>query len=285
MKTIEPSVSRGTSSAKYTGGAHGYGGYYYGSIVQAETHNHNGTEKDRSKSTILYWCSHTLSVRIEYNKSTKLFTTKRMGTSQNNWTHYWQPIATFNTGKTYDNMLLLHGDPHTGVNPDNHVQLYNHEWTGSGWTQSHRYLGLSNINGYKQLVNNDNDSYSFMYIAGINPYSGRVYIHGTDEGNMLHTFQIKSSLKKSNKSWAETMWDNMATGSFPNYGNKGGLEWIKSHKLPYVNEFVNNDASSYGKRITFDPATKEPVCITIAAFGNDHGSGGTKVLAWNPDWT
>ena len=284
LTTIEPSINRGSGSPKYAGGQQAYGGYYYGSITQAETHTQNGSEKDRSKTTVLYWVSHNMPIRIEYNKSTKLFTSKKMGTSRPNSTHYWQPIANYSSGKTYDNMLVMKGDPDSSVNPDNNIRIYNQVYNGSGWSESWRYLGLSNISGYKEVVNNDSNSYTFMYIAGLNPYSGRVYIHGSDDGSMLHTFQIKSSLKRS-ENWAETMWDNMSNTGSPNYGNQGGLEYIKSHKIPYVNEYVNDDASSFSKRITFDPATKLPVCITIAAYGNDHGSGGTKVLPWNPDWT
>ena len=37
--------------------------------------------------------------------------------------------------------------------------------------------------------------------------------------------------------------------------------------------------------ITFDPKTKLPAVITISAYGNDHGAGGTKVLGWRPEWT
>ena len=109
------------------------------------------------------------------------------------------------------------------------------------------------------MVNVDSDSYAFMSIMGINPWSGRVYIWGADDaGSMMHTFQIKSSLRSPGQAWVQVLWNNISQSHGANYtyGNMGGLEYIHSHKLPYVNEYVNNDASSYNKVITFDPKTK-----------------------------
>jgi hypothetical protein len=286
LQLIEPTINVGKSNVKYTSG-NSLGGYYYGSLTQAEFHHSNQTEKDRSKSTVFYWSAHSMTHRIEYNMATKKYTSKNLGNTNLGPGHYWTCFATFNAGNSYDSMLFGHPDPSGDNNPDNHIRIYRQNYTGSGFKhESSRYLALSQVSGYKELVNVDNDSYAYMSFMGINPWSGRVYIWGADDaGSMMHTFQIKSSLRSSGQAWAQVLWNNCSASGSPKYGNMGGLQYIHSHKLPYVNESVHNDASTYNKVITFDPSTKLPGIITISAYGNDHGAGGTKVLGWNPAWT
>ena len=288
LQLIEPTKNIGKSNPKYSSGFN-LGGYHYGAFTQAEFHNTNQTEKDRSKTTILYWTVHAMVHRIEYNIATNEYSSKSLGRTNTSPDHYWACFATYNSGNAYDTMLYHRPDPHSSYNPDNHIYISKYDYNGSGYTQdSYRYLALSKVSGYKEMVNVDSDSYAFMSIMGINPWSGRVYIWGADDaGSMMHTFQIKSSLRSPGQAWVQVLWNNISQSHGPNYtyGNMGGLEYIHSHKLPYVNEYVNNDASSYNKVITFDPKTKLPETITISAYGNDHGSGGTKVIYWNNAWT
>ena len=112
-----------------------------------------------------------------------------------------------------------------------------------------------------------------------------MYIETVGDSDAMHVFQINPGSKGSGQEWAEVLWNNISNTGAPNYGNLGRLIYKKSFKMPFVQSYVNNDTATFGKTVSFDPATKQPAFISLGGFGNDHGSGGTRVIPWNPNWT
>ena len=237
IKSIEPSQNRGTSSVKWTGG-YGWHPRHYADMCQAETHNTNGSVKTaRNNETVVYINAHSVMVRMTRNRSTGAISTKSMKTAYTATHNTWGIFAAFNSGKTYDSFLTSYNDPHTSANDDDHIDIYRHDWTGSGWKQiGPRYLSLQYLPGFKELNMIDNASYTYCSIAGLNPYTGRMYIETIGDMCAMHVFQIDAGAKGSSTEWAEVFWNNISNTGAPNYGNRGKLKHIKAFKMPYVNE-------------------------------------------------
>ena len=285
IKVIEPSQNRGKSSVKFTGG-YSWSGRHYADICLAETHNANGSKNTaRNNETIMYMNAHSVMIRIARNRTTGAITTSSMKTASGATYNTWGIFGTFNTGKTYDSFLTCYMNP-DNVNADDHIYIYKHDWTGSGWSQTLRYLAINQIPAFHNIVNMDEGTYVYCHIAGLNPYTGKVYIETIGDMSAMHTFQIDPGAKGSSQEWAEVLWNNISNTGSPKYGNQGKLIYQKTWKLPYVNEYTNgSEAALFGKRISFDPVTHVPQYIAFGGFGNDHTTGGTKVIPWQDAWT
>lgn len=198
-------------------------------------------------------------------------------------------------GQDAGNMIMAYGLESSAHNYANGVQSYiMSKGTYNSAYGSHNYTGVlkylpqctAGLNG-SNTGSQHNQTY--VMVAGINPTSGRVYLHRKGCDDVMTVMQLSQADGTGPSRWYRA-WASMLKTA-PDQANTGTyrLNYVSQFAIPdAINSAGGNQTTSYQVQFT-TPTTANPDAVpTYLTRGGHWGSwnyGGAQVIPWQSNWT
>ena len=197
-------------------------------------------------------------------------------------------------GQDAGNMIMAYGFEASGFNHANGTTIYmmskgtyNAGYGSYNYTGVQKYLpqctdGLNGSNTGAQ------HNQTYILVAGINPTSGRVYLHRRGADDVMTVMQLSQANGTGPSRWYRAFHSMLKTA--PDQANTG------TYKLNYVTQFAIPDAinsaggnQTVGYQVQFTtPTTANPDAVpTYLTRGGHWGNwnyGGAQVIPWQSSW-
>jgi hypothetical protein len=207
----------------------------------------------------------------------------------NAFSDHWNII-----GQDAGNIITTYGVESSSINYANGVQsyvmargTYNNTYKAYNYTGSLKYMPQCSA-GLNGSLNGSEHNQSYIMVAGINPTSGRVYLHRKGCDDVMTVMQLSQADGTGPSRWYRA-WSSMLKTA-PNQPNTG------TYKLNYVGQFAipdainaqgGNQTTSYQVQFT-TPTTANPDAVPTYLTRGGHWSnwnyGGAQVIPWQTSW-
>jgi hypothetical protein len=197
-------------------------------------------------------------------------------------------------GQDVGNMICTFGYESSAQNYANGVQSYvmakgsyNSPYASYSYTGVTKYMPQCSA-GLNGSLNGTQHNQSYIMVAGINPTSGRVYLHRKGCADVMTVMQLSQANGTGPSRWYRA-WASMLKTA-PDQPNTG------TYKLNYVTQFAipdaintegGNQTTSYQVQFT-TPTTANPDSVpTYLTRGGHWGSwnyGGAQIIPWQSSW-
>jgi hypothetical protein len=199
-------------------------------------------------------------------------------------------------GQVDHNMIMTWGYENTATNYVNGIQsyiMYKGTYYASPYA-AYRYTGVLKYmpqcsSGLNFALTGAHHNQSYVLVAGINPTSGRVYLHRRGCDDVMTVMQLSQANGTGASKWYRA-WASMLKTA-PNQANTG------TYRLNYVSQFAIPDAinsaggnQTVGYQVQFTtPTTANPDAVpTYLTRGGHWGNwnyGGAQLIPWQSNWT
>jgi hypothetical protein len=197
-------------------------------------------------------------------------------------------------GQDAGNMIMAFGYESTAQNYANGTQIY--MMTKGSYNApyaSYRYTGVTKYlpqctNGLNVSNTASQHNLTYILVAGINPTSGRVYLHRRGADDVMTVMQISQANGTGPSRWYRAFHSMLKTSA--NQPNTG------TYKLNYVGQFAIPDAinsaggnQTVGYQVQFTtPTTANPDAVPTYLTRGGHWAnwnyGGAQVIPWQTSW-
>lgn len=197
-------------------------------------------------------------------------------------------------GQDNGNIFCTFGYEYTGTNYANGTQChvmskgsYNSPYASYNYTGVAKYMPQCSA-GLNGSLNGAQHNQSWIMVAGINPTSGRVYLHRKGCADVMTVMQLSQADGTGPSRWYRA-WHSMLKAA-PDQPNTG------TYKLNYVGQFAipdainsegGNQTTSYQVQFT-TPTTANPDAVptylTRGGYWGSYNYGGAQVIPWQSSW-
>lgn len=207
----------------------------------------------------------------------------------NAFSDHWNII-----GQDNGNIFLTYGFEATGINYANGTQCYvMSKGSYNSPYASHSYTGVQKFMpqcsaGLNGSLTGQQHNQSYIMVAGINPTSGRVYLHRKGCADVMTVMQLSQANGTGPSRWYRA-WHSMlkTAADQPNTGTYH-LDYVTQFAIPdAINSEGGQQSTNYQVQFT-TPTTANPDAVpTYLTRGGHWGSwnyGGAQVIPWQSSW-